>query len=89
MFRHAKWVTTSHSEVGSSTMNGSALLLCQLESRKRLNLALDDIVEPVFPRVGLGIVNEGVGEAGFAMLIGENETKLVLIRGGDSDGFRG
>ena len=53
----------------------------QLESREWLGFAFDYIVEPVLPGVGLGIVNESVGEAGPTVLIGENESKLILFAG--------
>jgi hypothetical protein len=63
-------------------------LLCQLESREWLGFAFDYIVEPVLPAVDLGVVDESVGEAGLTVLIGEDESKLILFGRGEPDGLR-
>ena len=60
------------------------LLLGQAES-----YTLGDIVEPVVPGIGLGVIDKRVGEAGFAVLIAKDESQLVLLGRGEPDRFRG
>jgi hypothetical protein len=60
------------------------LSLGEMESGERFGDALFDIVEPVLPSVGLGVVDERIGKGGLAVFIGENKRELVLLGSGDT-----
>ena len=63
-------------------------MLRQAESREWFGDAFDYVVEPVLPRVGLGVVDESVGQADLPMIIGEDESKLIPFGRGELDGLR-
>ena len=77
----------ANSEIYMLSNTGTSLLR-QLEAREWLGFALNYVVEPVFPGVGLGVVDESVAEAGLTVRIGENESKLIFFRRGNPDGLR-
>jgi hypothetical protein len=52
-----------------------------------LPFAFDYIIEAVLSRVGLGVVDESIREAGLSTLVAENESKLIFVGHGNSDGF--